>query len=202
VRDYSGKDHDGTLRDGEIVAGRQKQAVKFSGLGAISMDGVPDTLNPQARSLTVGAFCQPSSPEGVLVSMGDHTNGFSLYLHGGVPHFAVRADGKLFTAAAVDPVVMDQWVHLAGAIDGQGRIWVVVNGWFGANVQGKVIPRKPAESFCVGADPGSPVGQYPSTLPWHGLVQDVRLYWGFMDRNENRDQWGDWANLPGCGCRK
>ena len=65
--------------------------------------------------------------------------------------------------------------------------------------EGKVIPRKPAESFCVGADPGSPVGQYASTLPWHGLVQDVRLYWGFMDRNENRDQWGYWADLPGCG---
>ncbi len=62
--------------------------------------------------------------------------------------------------------------------------------------------QKPAEPFCVGADTGSPVGEYAPAMHWQGLLEDVRLYWGFMDRNENREQLQDWADLPGCGCRK
>ena len=38
-------------------------------------------------------------------------------------------------------------------------------------------------------------------MRWQGLIQDVRHYWSFLVRNENRDQWGEWANLPGYGCR-
>jgi hypothetical protein len=202
VIDLSGNEHAGTLRGGELVYGRRKTAVKLDGTGLISMDGSPNALNPACRPLTVGAFCQPAAPDGVLLAMGDKNNGFSLYLKAGVPQFAVRAQGRLFKIAARDPVVMDQWVHLAGAIDAQGNIWLIVNGWPGASVEGKLIPQRPAEPFCVGADPGSPVGEYATPFPWHGLVQDIRWYWGFMDRNGNRDEWGDWADLPGCGCKK
>ena len=93
MSDYSGKKHDGTLLDGEIVYGRRKNAAQFNGKGFISLEGVPDTLSPKSRPLTVGAFCQPTAPDGVLVAMGDQTNGFSLYLKDSVPHFAVRAEG-------------------------------------------------------------------------------------------------------------
>lgn len=57
-------------------------------------------------------------------------------------------------------------------------------------------------TFCVGADIGSPVGEYAAPLNWHGLIEDVRRYWGLIDRNEQRDALQDWADLPGCGCRK
>ncbi len=202
VTDFSGKKHDGTLRDGEIVYGRRKNAVKLDGKGFISLESVPDTLNPTTRPLTVGAFCQPTAPDGVLVAMGDTTNGFSLYLKDSVPHFVVRAEGVPFKVAAEQPVALNQWVHLAGAIDATGQVWLIVNGWAGDSADGKLIPQKSSEPFSVGADPGLPVGEYTSPLPWHGLVQDIRLYWGFLDRSENRNQWGDWADLPGCGCSK
>lgn len=60
----------------------------------------------------------------------------------------------------------------------------------------------PAEPLSVGADPGETVAEYLAPLGWHGLLEDVRLYWGFLDRNENREALADWADLPGCGCRK
>jgi hypothetical protein len=202
VIDFSSKKHNGTLQNGEIVEGRRKNAIKFDGKGMISVANVPETLNPASRPLTVGAFCKPSSPDGVVVAMGDKANGFSLYLKEGVPQFAIRSNGELSKVAAREPVVMDQWVHLAGAIDAKGKMWLIVNGWPGTSVEGKLIPQKPAEPFSVGADVGSLVGEYTTPLPWHGLVQDIRLYWGFMDRNGNRDEWGDWADLPGCGCKK
>ena len=202
VGDISGKKHHGQLRGGKIVEGRRKNAVKFEGQGTIAVADTPENVNPQSRPLTVGAFCKPASADGVLLAMGDKENGFSLYLKDGVPNFAVRAQGELFKVTGDEPVVLEQWIHLAGAIDAKGKVWLIVNAWPKASVEGKLVPRTPSEPFSVGADTGSPVGDYTTAMHWHGLVQDIRLYWGFMDRNENKDQWGDWADLPGCGCRK
>jgi hypothetical protein len=69
------------------------------------------TLNLGSQPLTVGAMCRPATPDGVIVAMGDEKDGFSLYLQGGVPRFAVRAGGCLprggrpgtGQARAVDP---------------------------------------------------------------------------------------------------
>lgn len=202
IEDLSGNEHHGLLDSGEIVYGRRKNAVKLEGKGRVVVRGVPDSLNPASRSLTVGAFCQPAALDGVLVAMGDKVNGFSLYVKDGVPHFAVRAQGELFAVAAREPIALGQWIHLAGAIDAKGELWLITNGWPGASAAGRLIPAKPAESLCVGADPGSPVGEYPAPSPWQGLVQDVRLYWGFMNRNDYREEWGEWADLPGCGCKR
>ena len=149
VSDFSGKEHNGTCHDGQIVYGRRKNAVKLKGKGMIAMPDLPDTLDPASRSLTVGAFCQPTLPNGVVAAMGDKANGFSLYLKEGVPQFVVRANGQLSKVTATEPVVMDQWVHLAGTIDAKGKLSLIVNGWSVASIQGKLIPHKPSEPFCV-----------------------------------------------------
>jgi len=202
VVDGSARHHNAALTNGEVVYGLNKNAVKFDGTGVISIANLPDTLNPASRSLTVGAFCRPASPDGVLVALGDKTDGFSLYLKEGVPWFVVRANGELFKVAATEPVNMDQWVHLAGTLDAMGKLSLVVDGWPVATVQGRLISHKPSRGFYVGANLGSPIGEYASPFHWKGLIQDIRLYWGVVERNENRDLWGDWANLAGCGCKK
>ena len=47
-------------------------------------------------------------------------------------------------------------------------------------------------ALTVGADPGSHVGDYESAFPWHGLLEDVRLYWGELDQDELRK----WSEQP------
>ncbi len=200
VDDASSKKHDGTLSKGEIVYGRNKNAVSLHGDGSIAMADVPETLNPKSRSFTVGALCQPVAEDGVLVAMGDRQNGFSLYLKGGVPHFVVSSDGTRTEVIADEPVVMHQWVHLAGAIDNQGTLRLMVNAWPVKDRPGVLLAEKPSEPLCVGADLSAPVGDYSTPMYWRGLIQDVRLYWGLLDRSGNREQWGEWADLPGCGC--
>jgi hypothetical protein len=201
VSDASGKNHHGMLEQGEIVFGRKKNAARFQGDGSIGMAKVPDTLDPQSRALTVGAFCLPESGDAVLVAMGDALNGFSLYLRDGVPHFAVRSDGELFVVVSDRRVTLNQWVHLAGVIDAQGELSVWFNGWSRAEMSGQTIANRPGEPLNVGADLGSPVGDYEAPMHWRGLVQDVRIYWGVMGREGYRDAWQEWADLPGCGCR-
>jgi hypothetical protein len=202
VEDASRYKHDGDLKRGEIVNGRRKPAIKLDGNGSISLAETPDSLDPASRPFAIGALCRPAAADGVIAAMGGRTNGFSLYVREGVPRFAVRAGGQLWEVSDDDALPIDQWVHLVGTVDERGELWLIVNGWPVAHAQGKLIPQKPAEPLSVGADCGEAVTDYPAPLGWQGLLEDVRLYWGFLDRNEHREALADWADLPGCGCRK
>ena len=48
--------------------------------------------------------------------------------------------------------------------------------------------------WAVGDDTGPQHG--------HGLIENVRLDWGVIERAKHGDELNDWAELPGCGCRK
>lgn len=202
VPDGSGRGHTGTLLAGEIVSGRNKPAVQFTGKGLLTTPDVSASMDFTSRTLTVGAMCRPRAPDGVIVAMGDAEDGFSLYLQGGVPHFAVRAKGALHQAVAPEAVVLDQWVHLAGVIDAKGGLTLLVDTWPVAQAPGSLLARVSTEPLTVGADPGAFVSEYATPMHWEGLLQDVRLYRGVVSRDANRDLLGEWANRPGCGCRK
>ncbi len=191
VSDASGNSFSGKIHQGEIIFGRNKNAIKLDGDGWIAMASVPAEVDLGSRSFTVGAYCRPAARDGVLISMGDQTSGFSLYLKDSLPHFVIRTSGKLLEIAGKDPVELNQWIHLAGAIDSRGKLWLIVNTWPAGDTSGKPLEITPTEPFCVGADLGSRVGSYTTPMYWNGLIQDIRLYRGFLDRNENRDQWQD-----------
>ena len=202
VPDGSGRGHTGTLQGREIVFGRNKPAVHFGGKGLLTTPDVSADMDFTSRPLTVGAMCRPSAPDGVIVAMGDAEDGFSLYLQGGVPHFAVRVKGALHRAVAPEAVRLDQWVHVAGVIDAKGELTLLVDTWPVVRSPGSLIARASAEPVTVGADAGAFVGEYSTPMHWHGLLQDVRLYRGVVSREANRDLLGEWAERPGCGCRK
>jgi hypothetical protein len=202
VTDGSSRGYVAKLDAGSIVLGRRKPAVQFSGNGQLTMADVPKDLDPTGRALTVGAMCRPTSPDGVLISMGGAQDGFSLYLHDGVPQFAVRSAGVLHKVSASEPLNLGLWVHLAGVIGPKGELSLLVNTSSVASAAGALVAQTPTEPLSVGADPGSPVGEYSGPANWQGLVQDVRLYWGVLSREKTREALGDWADRPGCGCRK
>lgn len=202
VSDASGKKHDGKLVGGEIVLGRRRPAIAFDGQGSITVADNLESFGLTSHTWSVGARCKPASADGVIISVGDDTNGLSLYIKNGIPHFAVRSAGKLVTVAGTDPVVMDQWVHLFGAMDKKGNVLLVSNGWPVAQAKGAPLAGTPTEPLCVGADYGVPVGDYSGPLHWHGQIDSVRLYWGVITRADNGDELSEWAELPGCGCRK
>jgi hypothetical protein len=197
VADLSGSGHDGRVLQGEAVYGWRRMALQFANGGHVILDPVPERLKPRGRAMAVGAWARPAAADGVLVSMGGRQNGFSLYLRSGVPHFAVRSAGELAGVAAPEPVTLDQWVHLIGVIDGDGRLSVLVGGWPVVTGPGRAIAGEPGEPFMVGADAQTPVGEYSGPQHWRGQVEDVRLYWGSLSQDEIKD----WLNLAGCGCR-
>ncbi|MHB8972750.1 MAG: LamG-like jellyroll fold domain-containing protein [Pirellulaceae bacterium] len=201
VGDQAKPKHEGTIQSGEIVLGKRKPAVKFDGRGSIAVAASPDDLNPAQRTFSVGALCQPTALDGVLVAMGSQRNGFSIYLKAGVPYFAVRSAGELTKVAGDKPVAVNQWLHLLGTLDSNGQLCLIVNGWPAATAAGKLIAETPEQPLSIGADLAGTVGDYEQLANWCGLLEDIRLYWGVMDRNAHRDELGDWADLPGCGCK-
>ena len=171
--DISGKHHDGKLENGSVGFGRRKMAMTFDGEGAITLAPIPPTLDPTGRPFMVGAWCKPSGRNGVLAAMGGSSDGFSLYMQDGVPQFAVRVQGELRRVSAPEPVPVGQWVHLIGGIDDKGRLLLVLNGWPVAKTNGNLMTRLPSESFGVGQDEGSAVGNYETPMRLSFLAQGL-----------------------------
>ena len=190
------------VHEGSVVDGKPKPALRLAGAGVVTTEALGRDVDLAGRAITVGAMCKPSASDGVIVSMGDATDGFSLYLQGGVPHFAVRTNGALHEVSGTRPLDLDQWAHVAGVIGDKGGLSLLVNAWTEGDAAEppSFLTRTPAGPFAVGADAGAPVGPYPAALHWQGLVEDVRLYRGAISRQAHRDLLGDWADRPGCGC--
>ncbi|MHB8972699.1 MAG: LamG-like jellyroll fold domain-containing protein [Pirellulaceae bacterium] len=201
VSDQAKQKHEGTIQDGQIVQGKRKPAVKLDGRGSIIVAASPADLDPAQKAFSVGALCQPAAPDGVLVAMGTEHNGFRIFLREGVPHFSVCSAGETTTVAGDRPVATNQWLHLMGTLDTAGQLSLVVNGWPTGTAQGKLITETPEQPLCIGADCEGTAGTDKRLPNWTGLLEDIRLYWGVMDRNYHRDDLGDWADLPGCGCK-
>ncbi|MCA9176396.1 MAG: sulfatase-like hydrolase/transferase [Planctomycetales bacterium] len=146
-------------------------------------------LDPAYKPLVVGAWSKPSASDGVLVAQGGESLGYSLYIKGGRPHFAVRVGGKLTTISARQPVAVNEWTHLAGVLDVEGKAQLLVNGKPMARRarNAGLLSSPPADSFHVGADRGSLVGDYDNPLPFRGELKDVRVYWGQLPEPQLND---------------
>jgi hypothetical protein len=199
VRDAAGHGHDARLERAVVVHERTRTAVKLGGRGEVTVIASAPALEVGQRVLTVGGRCKPAAADGVIVSMGDATDGFSLYLRGGVPHFAVRSNGVLHTAVASGPIELNAWSHVAGVIGPSGELTIVVNTMPDGTAPGATLSHTPAERLSIGADPGSPVGDYTGPMRFRGLLGDVRVYWGEVGRGRSAALLGDWADRPMCG---
>ncbi len=178
VKDESGRGNDGLRRGGEVVEGRKGRAFKLAGQGSVE---VPGRLDSSAKPLTVGAWCQPTGTDGVVISQGGGSHGFSLYLRDGLPQFAVRSSGTLVVAVAQEKLLPGQWAHLSGMLTARGEVQLRVNGKVVATARSGAIAAKPFDKMEIGNDSSNPVGDYGAATAWNGLIEDVRLYWGELD---------------------
>jgi Concanavalin A-like lectin/glucanases superfamily len=144
-------------------------------------DGPVPRIDPSWKPFTVGATCVPHAPDGVLIADGGVSEGFSLYLHDGKPHFAVRSAGQLFQVIATDALPLNQSVNLVGVLAPDATLRLFVNGKPVGTAPGQPISRMPADGLSLGQDSGSFVGEYSAPLQFHGELRDLRIYWGALD---------------------
>jgi arylsulfatase A-like enzyme len=178
VKDASGKGNDGKSNGGEAAAGRKGQALKLDGQASVTFGS---KLDPSGKPFTAGAWCQPAAADGVIIAQGGGSHGFALYLRDYVPQFAVRSRGTLSVVSGKEKLAPGAWVHLIGGLNARGEIQLRVNGKLVSTAKGGAIAARPADGLSVGDDTGSKVGAYGAGSAWHGLLEDMRLYWGELD---------------------
>ena len=149
---------------------------------------VPNQPDSGKKPLTVGARCTPTGGDGVLVSQGGRTDGFSLYLKNGHPHFSVQAHTRRYTVRADEPVPMNKSVHIAGMIDEDANLRLFVNGTEVKRKEGFPLTDTPVHPLAIGKDTKDKSGDYNGSMPFQGDLSDIRLYWGVLP-GEKLQQW-------------
>lgn len=176
------------LLGADIAGGRKGDALKFAGEKGAIVTGAA-AWNPAGKPFTVGAWCKPESASGVLMALGGGSHGVSLFVEDGVPCAAIRTRGDLVTARGKERLALNEWNHIVAVLSSRGELRVLLNGKPVGTARSAGIVAKPSDGFALGADPGSHVGPYDNDLPWRGLIEDARLYWGELDK----DALDDWA---------
>ncbi|MCP4640029.1 MAG: sulfatase-like hydrolase/transferase [bacterium] len=186
VIDRSGKGHDGVCNGLKPAAGRTGSAGAFDGNACIHMQpgGEPD---PSEKPFTVTAWVRPDAANGVIMSHGGQTQGFSLYLHDGVPYFTIRVHGDGSMVRGPSRLRTAEWVHVAAVLTEQAGLALYVNGERVATADPfDFVPVRPNEGLTIGADVGTPAGDYSKAPNWRGLMDDVRIYWGELPERRLR----------------
>ncbi|MCF7669002.1 MAG: sulfatase-like hydrolase/transferase [Verrucomicrobia bacterium] len=146
-------------------------------------------IDPSAKTLTVGALCNPEAADGVLLAQGGESFGYSLFLQGGAPCFAVRTGGEIRQIAAGDRVASSRRALITGVVNSDGRLRLYVDGKMVASGEGLFIERKPADVLSIGGDTGSLVADgYGESNAFSGSMSDIRIYYGVLDK-AGMDEW-------------
>ncbi len=150
--------------------------------------GALPTIGIVGKPITAGALVTPAGEDGVIIAQGGEALGYSLYLDDGRPTFVMRRDGELFKAQSRAAVPVNRAVHLVGVLDAELKLHVYVNGERAATADGAVIARQPSDGLSIGADTGSPVGEYSAPNKLSGELRDIRIYTGVLGDKAIR-QW-------------
>lgn len=136
------------------------------------------SLNPAGKALAVEAWVKAEGKEGVIVSRGGPSAGFSLYMQAGKPAFAIRAATEVSQIGAQLPLA-GEWTHLAGVLSSDKKLKLYVNGELAVEGAAKaLIDVDPAQEMLIGADESGSVGDYPQTFAFKGMIDEVRLHFG------------------------
>jgi len=145
----------------------------FTGQETITVD--PKNSPPTQNSpFYVRVICRPTAADGVILSHGGQTHGYSLELVGGKPIFYVRSGGTLFQVAGPRDVV-GGWHELNGYLASDGSLRMRVDIEDVAKLE-QARPHRglPNEGLTVGADTGTRVGE-GDAKPFVGAISDLEI---------------------------
>ena len=155
-----------------------------------------ESLNPAKKPLTVEAWVKADNGNGVVVARGGDAHGYSLYLKGGKPQFAIRVNKEMHVVGAEQKVV-GKWAHLAGVLTPDKKLLIYVNGKLSGSAEASgFITADPAQAMEIGADEGGPVGDYQSPFGLKSVIDEVRVYHRALSATEIERHYSAPADVP------
>lgn len=152
------------------------------------------SLDPTQQPIVAEAWITTTNPNGVVIACGGPAEGFAMTVEAGRATFMVRAGGSLAKVQGGKRLI-GGWHHLVGMVKADKSMQLYVDGELVD--EGKatgLITKAPAQPLEIGADGGSPVGEYKSPHTFTGVIDEVRLYYAEVDgdavkaRYENGDE--------------
>ena len=158
---------------------------KKKGGGAIGVDfAKTKTISPAGKPVAVEAWVKAEKPSGVIVAHGGPSQGYALTVDGGKGQLLCRIDSQLHKIVTPKRIV-GRWVHLVGQLTADKEIQLYLDGKLVASDKvPKLITKEPSQSMQIGFDDGSGVGEYKSSNPLTGLVDEVRVYHATLSGEE------------------
>ncbi|MCH2363529.1 MAG: PQQ-binding-like beta-propeller repeat protein, partial [Planctomycetes bacterium] len=160
------------------------KAARRSGSSAMIQVPRSKSLDPTGKSLTVEAWANSASPNGVVIARGGPSQGYALLLQKGKPQFIVRSNNELSTVTG-PAKVGKKWVHLAGVLGDAKQLRLYVDGKPVAKARALgPLTGNPAQPTEIGADNQSAVGNYTSPLSFKGIIDEVQVYFRALSDEE------------------
>ncbi len=152
-------------------------------------------LNPTDKPITVEAWVSPIRPNGVVVARGGPAEGFALTIQEGKPAFSLRAGGELTTVTGEQRII-GGWHHIAGVVTAEKELRLYVDGRQAASGKcSSLITKDPAQGLEIGADAGSPVGEYQVPHGFSGIIDEVRLHFATFTDEKFADRFASGSEL-------
>lgn len=160
--------------------GARKKKAKGNTVSLAAMK-IGDTLSGEdaprvsGRPLAIGCEVTTSATSGVLLAHGGASVGYTLYLKEGRVVFAVRRTGAEITRITSAEALLGK-ASIAAHLAADGTMTLSVNGHLAAH--GKtdgLLPRQPAEDFCLGHDNQITVDAYDGKPLLQGTIQNLNI---------------------------
>ena len=143
---------------------------------AKSGDTIAAAAAPQVgqKAFVVTATVETAQRDAVILAQGGLV-GHALYLKAGRVAFAVR-HGADEVVEILSPTEVKGSFSVTASLAADGAMKLVVAGQDAATGKAKgVLPRQPAEDFCVGHDNGKPVGLYGKHIALQGMISGLSV---------------------------
>ena len=139
-------------------------------------DTIASAAAPQVgqKAFVVTATVETAQRDAVILAQGGLI-GHALYLKGGRVAFAVR-HGADEVVEILSPAEVKGSFTATASLAADGTMKLVVVGQEAATGKAKgVLPRQPAEDFCIGHDNGKPVGLYGKLIALQGMISGLSV---------------------------
>ena len=148
-------------------------------------DNLAPPVRNQSHSITADIVVPKDGGDGVIVAAGGRMGGYSLFLKGGRVHYTYNFVGQEWTDLASTAVLPAGPATITLRFDydggGNGKGGTAVLGVNGQTVAERRIPRTAPtifyyyETFDLGEDIGTSVGNYPSPFRFPGTIKTVKF---------------------------
>ncbi len=125
--------------------------------------------------VSITAHISKLAPQGVIVAQGAEAHGYALYLKDGYAHFVVRRERELLDVTS-GHIAAEGPVTISARLERNGTATIKVNDSAEKTKQfyGPLL-ETPTEALTVGWDQGGPVGDYPQSFSFQGMISKVEL---------------------------